>query len=174
MRRLLRPLWFCLALLFIVEEWLWDHLVPAIRMMIDAIPWRAFKQWLSEMIEGLSPQATLVVFLVPAAIYFGLELVALWPLAYGRWLLALLVLGGAKVIGAAITAFAFEVTREKLLQMGWFSRGYAIVMRWRDAAHRLADPYISAIKRYVKLSRARWTRFTQRMRTRAQAAPKSR
>jgi hypothetical protein len=172
MRRLLRPLWFFLALLFLIEEWLWDHLVPAIRMFIDAIPWRDLKSWFADLVEGLSPQATLVVFLIPAAIYFGLELVALWPLAYGRWLLALIVLGGAKVIGAAITAFAFEVTRDKLLQMGWFSRAYGVVIRWRDAAHRLADPHVAAIKRFIKVSRARWTRFTHR--ARSQAAPKSR
>ncbi len=98
MRRLLRPLWFLLAVLFLVEEWLWDHLVPAIRLIVDAIPWRAFKTWLAGRIERLSPQATLVVFLIPAAIYFGLELLALWPMAYGRWLLALIVLGVAMVL----------------------------------------------------------------------------
>jgi len=173
MRRLLRPLWFILALIFLIEEWLWDHLVPAIRLIVDAIPWRAFKVWLADRIEHLSPQATLVVFLIPAAIYFGLELLALWPAAHGRWLLALIVLGGAKVIGAAITAFAFEVTRDKLLQMGWFRRAYTTVIGWRDAAHRLADPYLSGIKRFMKQNRARWARLLQRMRTRAEAAPKS-
>ncbi len=173
MRRLLRPLWFTLALVFLVEEWLWDHLVPTIRLIVDAIPWRAFRVWLADQIDHLSPQATLVVFLIPAAIYFGLELLALWPLAYGRWLLALIVLAGAKVIGAAITAFAFDVTRDKLLQMSWFSRGYTVVIRWRDAAHRLADPYLTSIKGFMRLNRSRWVRLAQRLRTRIQAAPKS-
>ncbi|MGO9360272.1 MAG: hypothetical protein ACLP1D_21810 [Xanthobacteraceae bacterium] len=172
MRRLLRPLWFLLAVLFLVEEWLWDHLVPAIRLIVDAIPWRAFKTWLAGRIERLSPQATLVVFLIPAAIYFGLELLALWPMAYGRWLLALIVLGVAKVLGAAITAFAFDVTRDKLLQMDWFRRGYGIVIGWRDAAHRLADPYLTFIRRWLKSSRARSARLWQRLRSRAQPAAK--
>jgi hypothetical protein len=170
MRRMLRPVWFLLALLFLVEEWLWDHLVPAIRLLIDLFPWRALKSWIADRIEGLSPQATLVVFLIPAAIYFGLELLALWPLAYGRWLLALIVLGVAKVLGAAITAFAFEVTREKLLQMDWFRRGYAVVMRWRDAAHRLADPYLVAIRHRLKASRSRSSKLVNWLRTRAQIA----
>ena len=173
MRRLLQPLWFFLALLFLIEEWLWDHLVPAIRLMVDAIPWRAFKAWLADQIAELSPPATLVVFLIPAAIYFALELLALWPMAYGRWLLGLILLGGAKVIGAAITAFAFDVTRDKLLQMGWFRRGYTKVIGWRDAAHRLADPYLAGIRHFSKQIRARWARFMQRLRTRTQAAPKS-
>jgi hypothetical protein len=172
MRRLLRPLWFLLALLFLAEEWLWDHLIPAIRLLVDVIPWHAFKTWLAERIDGLSPQATLVVFLIPAAIYFGLELLALWPLAYGRWLLALIVLGAAKVLGAAITAFAFEVTRDKLLQMDWFRHGYGIIIGWRDAAHRLADPYLTFMKRWLKSSRARSTRLMQRLRAKTQAVPK--
>jgi hypothetical protein len=55
MRRLLQPLWFLLALVFLIEEWLWDHLVPAIRLIIDAIPLQAFKAWLAGAIEQLSP-----------------------------------------------------------------------------------------------------------------------
>src|SRR5882724_11366574 len=143
MRRLLRPFWFLLALLFLIEAWLWDRLVPAIRWIVDAIPWRALKVRLAHAIEHLSPPATLVVFLIPAAIYFGLELIALWPMAYGRWILALVVLIVAKIIGAAITAFAFDITRDKLLQMAWFHRGYDVVIGWRNAAHRLADPYLT-------------------------------
>ena len=30
MRRWLRPLWIFLALLFLVEAWLWDHLAPPV------------------------------------------------------------------------------------------------------------------------------------------------
>lgn len=174
MRFVLKPFWFLLALLFLLEAWLWDHLVPAIRWIVDSVPWRTLKARLAAAIEHLSPPATLVVFLIPAAIYFGLELIALWPLAYGRWLLALIVLGVAKVIGAAITAFAFDVTRPKLLQMAWFRRGYDIIIGWRDAAHRVADPYLSEMRSWVRqirpAARSRFARFVQRLRRRAQAA----
>jgi hypothetical protein len=174
MRRALKPLWFLLALLFLIEAWLWDHLVPAIRWIVDVFPWRSLKARLADAIDHLSPQATLVVFLIPAAIYFGLELIALWPLHYGHWMLALIVLGVAKVIGAAITAFAFDVTRVKLLQMAWFRRGYETVIGWRDAAHRLADPYLCEMRSWVKqirpAARSRFARFVQRLRRRAQAA----
>jgi hypothetical protein len=172
MRRFLRPLWFLLAILFLLEEWLWDHLVPAIRWIVSLIPWRAFKQWLADQIAELTPQATLVVFLIPAAIYFGLELVALWPMAYGRWILGLAVLGAAKVIGAAITAFAFEITRDKLLQMDWFRHGYDVVIEWRGLAHRLADPYLSAIRRRMRAVRARSMRLLNWLRGKVQAAPR--
>jgi hypothetical protein len=175
MRRFLRPLWFLLALLFLVEAWLWDHLVPAIRWIVDVIPWRTLKARLADMLAHLSPPATLVVFLIPAGIYFGLELIALWPMSYGRWVLALVVLIVAKIIGAAITAFAFDVTRDKLLQMAWFRRGYEIVIGWRAAAHRLADPYLTEIRAWIRSVKKMWqpsdsrlSRFVQRLRRKAQ------
>lgn len=174
MHRLLKPLWFLLALLFLLEQWLWDHLVPAIRWIVDIIPWRRLKQQIADAIDHLSPVATLVVFLIPAAIYFGLELLALWPMAYGHWLLALIVLAGAKVIGAAITAFAFDVSRDKLLQLDWFRRGYELVIKWRDAAHRLADPYIAHLRAMARAlrpaARSHWLKLVQRFRRRVQAA----
>jgi hypothetical protein len=150
MRRLLQPIWFLLALIFLIEAWLWDHLVPAIRLIVAAIPLRALKRWLSEAVDGLSPPATLVVFLIPATIYFALELVALWPMAYGRWLLGLAMLIGAKIIGAAITAFTFDVTRTKLLELDWFRNGYQIIIGWRDTAHRLADPYLFQMRKWSR------------------------
>jgi len=178
MNRLLKPLWFLLALLFLLEAWLWDHLVPAIRRIVDLVPWRELKQRLADAIEHLSPQATLVVFLIPAAIYFGLELISLWPMANGHVLLGLAILLGAKIIGAAITAFTFDVTRDKLLQMDWFRRAFGLVIELRDAAHVLADPYIRQMRAWVQtwrpVVRARWLKLAQRLRRRMQASAEKR
>ncbi len=176
MNRLLRPLWFLLALLFLFEAWLWDHMVPAIRWIVDVIPWRRFKLWVAEKIEDLSPPQTLVVFLIPAAIYFGIELAALWPMAHGQVMLGLAILAGAKVVGAAITAFAFDVTRDKLLMMDWFRRAYDLVVDLRIAAYRIAEPYIRRIRAYVRslrpVVRSRWLRLVHRFRRRVQTASK--
>ena len=51
MRVVLKPLWFLLALLFLLEAWLWDHLVPAIRWIVDSVPWRTLKGRLADAIE---------------------------------------------------------------------------------------------------------------------------
>ena len=43
MRRWLRPLWIFLALLFLMEAWLWDHLAPIVARVVNLIPLARFK-----------------------------------------------------------------------------------------------------------------------------------
>jgi hypothetical protein len=169
MRRIwLRPLWMLLALILLIEAWLWDRLVPVMRRVVDALPWQALKELLAQWLARLSPYPTLLVFAVPVGIYLGLEALALWPLALGRWFTALVVLAAAKISGAALTAFVFDLTRDKLLQLGWFRAGYEIVQRWHAAAHALADPYMRELRGWFSsgpgrkgsrlLRRVRWLR----------------
>ena len=88
MRRLLQPFWVLLAVIFLIEAWLWDHLEPIVERIVARIPLRAFKQWLSERVDTLSPAMTLIVFVVPVIPLFPLKLVGLWLLAHEYWLSA--------------------------------------------------------------------------------------
>jgi hypothetical protein len=81
MRRILQPLWVLLAIIFLIEAWLWDHLEPIVARFVALIPLRAFKQWLAERVDTLSPAMTLIVFIVPVIPLFPLKLVGLWLLA---------------------------------------------------------------------------------------------
>jgi hypothetical protein len=65
MRRWLRPFWIVLALLFLLEAWLWDHLQPLVAWAVSLIPWSRLKARLARAIAGLPPWATLFVFAVP-------------------------------------------------------------------------------------------------------------
>jgi hypothetical protein len=146
-RRLLRPFLFLLALLFLFEAWLWSHLAPVVAWVVARIPLREIKARVAAWIEHLPPYATLLVFLVPVVTLFPLKLVGLWMLAHGSWLGAMTTLAAAKVISTGLTAFIFDLTRDKLLQMGWFRRLYDLVLRLLARAHALVDP----IKRRIKL-----------------------
>ena len=92
MRRLLQPFWVLLAVIFLIEAWLWDHLEPIVARIVARIPLRAFKQWLSERVDTLSPAMTLIVFAVPVIPLFPLKLVGLWLLAHEYWLSAVVVI----------------------------------------------------------------------------------
>ena len=120
MRRFLQPLWVLLAVVFLIEAWLWDHLEPIVARVVALIPLRAFKQWLAERVDTLSPAMTLIVFIVPVIPLFPLKLVGLWLLTHEYWMSAVFTILFAKFLGVGVTAFMFDVTRPKLLEMAWF------------------------------------------------------
>src|SRR5947208_15046158 len=140
LRRLLQPFWILLAIIFLIEAWLWDHLEPIVAKLVAWIPLREFKQWLSDRVDALSPAMTLIVFAVPVIPLFPLKLFGLWLLAHESWLGAAFTILFAKFAGVGITAFIFDVTREKLLEMRWFEKLYDFIMALRDKAKALVEP----------------------------------
>lgn len=149
MRQLLHLLLVVLATIFLMEAWLWDHLQPLVARFVALIPLAALKRQISAAIDRLPPAATLVVFIVPLAVLFPLKIAGLWLLAHGAFMSAALLLVFAKVVGVGVTAFVFDATRDKLLQMVWFRLVYHRVMTWRDWAHALLDPIKLRIRRGV-------------------------
>jgi hypothetical protein len=94
---------------------------------------------------------------VPVILLLPLKFLGLWMLVHGSWLGAFAVLALAKVMSVGVTAFIFDVTRPKLLQMNWFRRFYDWVMRGIAWAHGLTDPIrirTKILNRQVK----RWLR----------------
>jgi hypothetical protein len=145
-RRLLQPLWILLAIIFLIEAWLWDHLEPIVARVVAMIPLRAFKQWLSDRVDTLSPAMTLVVFIVPVVPLFPLKLVGLWLLTHEYWMSAILTIIFAKFLGVGVAAFVFDVTRPKLLEMEWFKKLYEFILALRAKANALVDPIRQRIK----------------------------
>jgi hypothetical protein len=145
-RRLLQPVWILLAIIFLIEAWLWDHLEPIVAWFVALIPLRAFKQWLAERVDTLSPAMTLIVFIVPVLPLFPLKLIGLWLLAHEYWMSAILTIIFAKFVGVGVAAFIFDVTRPKLLEMQWFETLYEFVIGLRAKAAALVDPIKLRIK----------------------------
>jgi len=140
LRRLLQPLWVLLAIIFLIEAWLWDHLEPIVAWVVSLIPLRAFKQWLADRVDTLSPAMTLIVFIVPVIPLFPLKLVGVWLLMHEYWMSAVFTILFAKLVGVGVTAFVFDVTRPKLLEMGWFEKIYDFIITLRAKANALVDP----------------------------------
>jgi hypothetical protein len=168
LRRLLQPLWVLLAIIFLIEAWLWDHLEPVVARLVALIPLRTFKQWLAERIDTLSPAMTLIVFIVPVIPLFPLKLVGLWLLTHEYWISAILTIIFAKFLGVGVAAFIFDVTRDKLLEMDWFETLYEFVMGLRAKASALVDPIKVRIKDALRGDGLGWSsrmlRLIQRFR----------
>ena len=87
---------------------------------------------------------------MPVLLLLPLKFLGLRMLAHGSWLGALGVLAFAKMVSVGVTAFIFDVTRPKLLQMGWFRRLYEFMLFWLERAHTLVDPIKQQIKRAMR------------------------
>ena len=130
MRRLIRPLLILLAIVFLIEAWLWapsraDRRLGRRAHSAAARSRRGSPAW----IAALPPAATLLVFIVPVVAAVSAQApgaVAAGARASGSRAGVVLVL--AKLVGLGVTAFVFEVTRPKLLQMAWFRWLYEHVM----------------------------------------------
>ena len=157
MRRLLQPFWVLLAVIFLIEAWLWDHLEPIVARVVALIPLATFKQWLSDRVDALSPSMTLIVFAVPVIPLFPLKLVGLWLLANQYWLTACFVIILGKFVGVGVTAFIFDVTRSKLLQMAWFKKVYEFILALRAKAAALVDPIKQRIREILRGSGDGWS-----------------
>jgi hypothetical protein len=175
MRRISRLLLILLALVFLLEAWLWDHLAPLVAWVVARLPLRTLKEKIAAGISDLPPAATLVVFVIPFIALLPLKFAEFYLLAHRRWFAAIVVLVLAKLLGLGVTAFIFDLTRPKLLQMAWFRWLYEKVLGWLDWAHALVDPIKQRIRRLLAIfapqraGRAMklFWRIRRRMRTRA-------
>ena len=175
MRRINRFLLILLALVFLLEAWLWDHLAPLVAWVVARLPLRTLKEKIAAGISGLPPAATLVVFVIPFIVLLPLKFAEFYLLAHRKWFAAIVVLVLAKLLGLGVTAFIFDLTRPKLLQMAWFRWLYEKVLVWLDWAHALVDPIKQRVRRLLAIfapqraGRAMklFWRIRRRMRTRA-------
>ena len=152
MRTLLRPIWFLLALVFLVEAWLWDHLAPPIARLVALLPFKPLRDAIAAGIARLPPWLTVFVFAIPGLVLLPFKLAGLWLIATGHPLLGLLTFLMAKTVGLAITAFLYETCRPKLMELAWFRSLSAWMVQARDWALRQTAPArrrIHAIKRLI-------------------------
>jgi hypothetical protein len=132
------------------------------------IPLRAFKEWLTERVDTLSPAMTLIVFIVPVIPLFPLKLIGFWLFMHEYWLSAVATFLFAKLLGVGVAAFVFDVTREKLLEMRWFETIYDFVMDLRAKANALVEPVKRRILEILRGDGSGWSsrmlRLIQRFR----------
>lgn len=132
LRRLLRPIGMLPAAVWIVlEEWIWNGLTAAMAFAGRLPPVR----WLEARIAALPPYVAMAMFLVPVLTLLPAKLLGLWLIGTGRVKTGLLVFVTAKIVGTAVAARLFALTRTQLLTVGWFRRIHAWFTGWRDRLH---------------------------------------
>ena len=146
-----------LALLILFEEWGWEPLQRALAR-IARLP---LLRQLEALIVRLPPRAALVVFLLPALLLLPVKLGALWLIGQGQRVLGLLLIVLAKLVGTAIVARLFTLTRPALLSMPWFAMLYRRWVGWKAvllARVRMSWAWRTALV-LKRAARQRWARW---------------
>lgn len=133
------------AIVFLIEAWLWDWTQALGRAIVALLPWRAFKDAVARMIASLPPYGALAFFVIPFFVVEPLKVFAVRAIAHGYWFKGLFGLVALKFVGVGVFAFIFDLTRDKVLEIGWFARFYRWVLMWRDKAHDFIAPYKAAV-----------------------------
>ncbi len=140
---------FFAALVILFEEWLWEPL----RRIMQRFGRLPLIRQLSAAIARLSPNTALLVFLAPMVLLFPFKIAGLWLIGHGHALLGLTTFIAAKLLGTAIFAWLFTLTKPALMQIAWFARAHAWVHRISEAAH--AWIHRQAIYRWARITVAR-------------------
>jgi hypothetical protein len=117
------------ALIILFEEWGWEPLARLLAQ-IGRLP---ILRSIERGIAALPPYAALAVFFAPATLLLPIKLLALWFVARGHAVFGLSVILAAKVVGTALVARIFTLTKPALMRLGWFARSYVWWTTWKEA-----------------------------------------
>lgn len=157
-RHIVRALLAVLAALWMVlEEWIWDSLTAVMAALGRLPPVR----WLERRVARLSPYAAMSVFVLPWLVLLPAKVLAFWFIGTGHLRLGVLVFVLAKVIGTALLARLFTLTRPALLSIAWFRRLHAWFTSWRDRLYAFVRSLRAwqIAKAWLAALRGRWRAF---------------
>ncbi len=147
-RLLLVPLSWLAAIVFLIEEAIWDW-TAALMARLGAV---RLVHAVEKHIAALHPRWAFFTFLLPSLVLVPAKLVGLHAIAAGHWLIGSTIFVLAKLLGMALFSRIFNLTRPALMQLAWFARFYAFVMHYRNRIHAYLDSWAAyqRIKQRIK------------------------
>jgi len=106
------------------------------------------------------------VFVVPFIVILPVKFLEFWFLAHRQWVAGIVLLVLAKLVGLGVTAFIFDATKDKLLQLAWFRRLYEFFEWARHWAHEKIAPIMTQLREWSRQTVdpvARWLRRWRRV-----------
>ncbi len=136
-RLLLVPLSWLAAIVFLIEEAIWDW-TAALMAKLGAL---RIIHAIEKHIASLPPRWAFFTFLLPSLILIPAKLIGLHAIASGHWIIGSGVFLLAKLLGMAFFSRIFNLTRPALMQLKWFERLYNFVMYYRNRIHAYLDQW---------------------------------
>lgn len=122
-----------LAVLLLVEEWLWDMLTALGRRLSAWLHLARLESWLATARADVAMAA----FVLPLALILPVKFAAFMLMARGQIILGIGLFFAAKLFVTLLIARIFTITRSQLLSIAWFAALYGTITRWLGWAHGL-------------------------------------
>ena len=152
-----------LALLFLLETWIWRRLDALARRISTLLPWERFRNAARRALAQAPAFVSVALFGVPVAVSEFGSFLSVVLMATGHVLAGIALYLGMKALGLVLVPVIFEITRERLLGLPWFAWGYAKFEALHALAHRFVAPYRQAAAAALRTSAARlWRAFGYR------------
>ncbi len=173
-QRVKRFLWTVIVgaatLLFVVEEWLWDNLIVAMRALGRLPGIRSVEAW----IAGLPPAGAAFFFVLPSSLALPVKLIAVKLLLQGRYIEGALVIIAAKILATALFARLYVLTLPALMRVRWFVAVRAAFLRWGTWAYRQIEshPWWRVMHERTVAWRAQFAAWRARLSERLHGTPR--
>ncbi|KJV06604.1 hypothetical protein [Methylocucumis oryzae] len=146
-----------LAILLLIEEWLWDVLSAFGHRLVLWLHLAKVEAWLAQT----SPPIALIALLIPLLIVTPMNLAALWLLANGMIVQGIELEIVAKLLGTLLVARVFTLTKTQLLTFSWIHWLYHTITGWLRWAHEKITATAvyrnaKALKQYIKTYATKW------------------
>lgn len=147
------PLVLLAALLFALEDWLWDPITRAIAQLMRHPVFAATDRAL----RALPPWAGLAALLVPGLPLIPLKFIGLALIAHGHAVIGIGVFVAAKVAGTALLAWIWSTVQAQVRTIGWADRAIDALLHLKAGVYArvLAWPAVIIARRRIRRMRAR-------------------
>lgn len=150
-----------LALIFLFEFWIWRKLVAIAQFVATLVPWQRFRDAARRYVNRAPAFVSVALFGVPLVVSEFGAFVSVVTMATGHLFAGFALYVGMKIFGLFLVPVIFEITRERLMALPWFSYLYgkfeavhywasALVAPYRQAARETASEIGAALRRRLR------------------------
>ena len=146
-----------LAIILLVEEWLWDTLVKVGKYLFKKLHLARLEYWLVHC----SPNQALLAISLPILFVTPLNIAALWLLSQGLISQAIGLEIIAKLVGTLFIARFFSLSKQQLLTFPLINAVYTTITSWLDwAKEKVVNTQsyqtIKSVSRAIKAKAKAW------------------
>jgi hypothetical protein len=139
-----------LALVFLLETWVWRKLVSFARFVSTLLPWERFRDAARRALARMPAIVSVALFGVPLIVSEFGSFISVVMMATGHLFAGTALYLLMKALGLVLVPVIFELTRERLLALPWFAWGYAKFEALHAMAARFVAPYRNAALDFMR------------------------